>query len=127
MAFSYLDTHIARWLMDGAIGKLTLGAKEHIEKTDLLISPMVYLELQYLFEIGRVTQPAQVVYQYLHEKIGLTICQFPMHTVVACAVSENWTRDVFDRLIVSYAKANGEAPLITADRDMRDNYRRAIW
>ena len=113
--------------MDGDIGKLTLAAKEHIEKTDLLICPMVYLELEYLFEIKRVSQPAEEVYQYLHKTIGLSVCQFPIHTAVACAAMEKWTRDVFDRLIVSYAKANGEAPLITADRDMRDNYSRAIW
>jgi len=124
---SYIDTHVARWLMDGNIGKLTLAAKEHIEKTDLLISPIVYLELQYLFEIKRVASPAQEVYKYLHETIGLTVCQFPLHTVIACAAAENWTRDVFDRLIVSYAKANGEAALITADELIRKHYSRAIW
>ena len=113
--------------MDGNIGKLTLAAKEHIEKTDLLISPMVFLELQYLFEIKRVASPAPEVYKYLHETIGLTICQFPLHTVIACAAAENWTRDVFDRLIVSYAKANGEAALITADELIRKHYSRAIW
>ena len=87
----------------------------------------IYLELQYLFEIRRVATPAQEVYKYLHETIGLSICQFPLHTAIACAVSESWTRNVFDRLIVSYAKANGEAPLITADESIRTNYNRAIW
>ena len=125
--FTYIDTHVARWLVDGDIGKLTLAAKEYIEKTDLRISPIVFLELQYLFEIKRVAMPAQEAYHYLHETIGVTICQFPLHAVIACAASENWTRDVFDRLIVSYAKANGGAPLITADGLMRTNYSRAIW
>lgn len=125
--FSYIDTHVARWLVDGDIGKLTLAAKEHIEKTDLLISPIVYLELQYLFEIRRVATPAQEAYQYLHETIGLSICQFPLHAAIACAAKESWTRDVFDRLIVSYAKANGEAPLITADELIQTNYKQAIW
>ena len=113
--------------MDGNIGKLTLGAKEHIEKTDLLISPMVFLELHYLFEVGKVSQPAQEAYKYLHEKIGLSICQFPLSTVIACAAGESWTRDPFDRLIVSYAKANGSAPLITSDELIRTNYSQAIW
>jgi PIN domain nuclease of toxin-antitoxin system len=113
--------------MDGNVRKLTRSAKEQIEKSDLLICPMVYLELQYLYEIGKVTQPAHEVYQYLHARIGLTMCQFPMHTAIACAVAEIWTRDVFDRIIVGYAKANNEAPLITADGNILDNYRRAIW
>ena len=106
---------------------MTLAAKEHIEKTDLLISPIVYLELQYLFEIKRVASPALEAYQYLHETIGLSICQFPLHAAIACAAKESWTRDVFDRLIVSYAKANGEAPLITADGLIQTNYKRAMW
>ncbi len=124
---SYIDTCVARWLVDGNIGKLTVAAKEHIEKTDLLISPIVFLELQYLFEVGKVAQPAQQVYQYLHETIGLSICQFPFHTIVACAAGENWTRDPFDRLIVSHAKANGGAFLITSDEEIRTNYTQAIW
>ena len=53
--------------MDGDIGKLTLSAKEYIEKTDLLISPIVFLELEYLYEIKRVASPAQEVYSYLGE------------------------------------------------------------
>ena len=124
---SYIDTCGARWLVDGNIGKLTVAAKELIEKTDLLISPIVFLELQYLFEIGRVSQPAQEAYRYLHEQIGLSICQFPFHTVIACAASESWTRDPFDRLIVSHAKSNGGATLISADEQIRANYRQAIW
>ena len=124
---SYIDTCVARWLVDGNIGKLTLGAKEHIEKTDLFISPIVFLELQYLYEIRRVAQPAQQAYMYLHETIGLSICQFPFHTVIACAAAESWTRDPFDRLIVSYAKANGNAPLISSDDMIRENYKQTIW
>lgn len=124
---SYIDTCVARWLVDGDIGKLTLGAKEHIEKTDLLISPMVFLELQYLYEVKKVAQPAQDAYMYLHKTIGLSICQFPFHTVIACAAEESWTRDPFDRMIVSHAKANGGAPLITSDETIRTNYKQAIW
>ena len=113
--------------MDGNIGKLTVAAKEYIEKTDLLLSPIAFLEVQYLFEVGKVAQPAQPVYQYLHETIGLSICQFPLHTVIACAAGESWTRDPFDRLIASYAKANGNTPLITSDENIRTNYKHAIW
>ncbi len=113
--------------MDGDIGKLTLAAKEYIEKTDLLISPIVFLELEYLYEIKRVASPAQEVYNYLHGQIGLSMCHFPFPNIVLCAAKEKWTRDVFDRLIVSHAKANGESPLISADKDIRGNYSKAIW
>jgi PIN domain nuclease of toxin-antitoxin system len=51
----FLDTHIAVWLYAGLIVKISETAKQTIEANDLLISPMVRLELQYLFEIGRIT------------------------------------------------------------------------
>jgi PIN domain nuclease of toxin-antitoxin system len=42
------------------------------------------------------------------------------------ALSEGWTRDPFDRLIVANAKA-AAAPLVTKDEMVRGNYSRALW
>jgi PIN domain nuclease of toxin-antitoxin system len=56
----FLDTHITVWLYAGLIEKISQTAKKTIEANDLLISPMVKLELQYLFEIGRITGPFTV-------------------------------------------------------------------
>ncbi|MDQ1473147.1 MAG: hypothetical protein QOJ99_4627, partial [Bryobacterales bacterium] len=40
---------------------------------------------------------------------------------------ETWTRDPFDLMIVSHAKANGYAPLVTADESIRAHYPKAVW
>ena len=58
----YLDTHIVVWLYAGLVEKLTVTAKEAVEQYDILISHVVRLELQYLFEIGRIkTKPGTIV------------------------------------------------------------------
>jgi PIN domain nuclease of toxin-antitoxin system len=47
---SYLDTHTAAWLYGGFISKLSAEAFDLIENSQVLISPIVMLELEYLFE-----------------------------------------------------------------------------
>ena len=54
---SYLDTHVVAWLYEGLVEKLSSPARQAIEDSTLLFSPMVELELQYLHEIGRLTVP----------------------------------------------------------------------
>ena len=47
--------------------------------------------------------------------------------VAEAATFEAWTHDPFDRMIVAHAKANGYAPLVTADEKIRANYPRTVW
>jgi len=58
-AVIYLDTHVVVWLFSGQTELLSSRAVESIEKQDLLISPFVSLELQYLFETNRISQQPQ--------------------------------------------------------------------
>ena len=51
----YLDSHVVVWLSAGQVNKLSAIAKTQIDENDLLISPMVLLELKFLHEIGRIT------------------------------------------------------------------------
>jgi len=44
------------WLAGGEVEKISAPAAEAIRKSDLVISPMVLLELQYLFEIKRLVR-----------------------------------------------------------------------
>ena len=76
-AVIYLDTHVAAWLFAGRIELVPRRARELIESNDLLVSPMVSLELQYLFELGRTAEPARVVLRALARDIGLKICERP--------------------------------------------------
>jgi PIN domain nuclease of toxin-antitoxin system len=122
----YLDTHVVAWLYAGQLEALPAAARDLIEEHDLLISPMVALELDYLYEINRVSEPAEVVLAALRPRLGLAICDLPFEDVVALSSRHHWTRDPFDRLIVSQAELRA-APLVTKDRAIHDHYRLAVW
>jgi L-aminopeptidase/D-esterase-like protein len=87
---------------------------------------MVALELQYLFEVGRVGAGAETVLGALRGGIGLEVCDLPFERVVAGALGLGWTNDPFDRLIVSQADLR-DAPLVTKDRSILDHYPRGVW
>jgi PIN domain nuclease of toxin-antitoxin system len=124
---SYIDTQVAVWIGLGDLEKLSTGAKVHMTGASLLISPAVVLELEYLYEIGRFTLRAHDIVRKLEREINLRVCTLPFLKVVEAGIDEKWTRDPFDRLVVAHAKANGLASLITADRNIRKNYPRAVW
>jgi PIN domain nuclease of toxin-antitoxin system len=122
----YLDTHVAAWLFEGRTDKFPAKLRQEIEDNDLLISPAVVLELQYLFEIRRVTEPAVSVVEALEREIGLRVCDLPFASVIQVALGQSWTRDPFDRVLVAHA-ALREAPLMTKDELIRSRYPRAFW
>jgi PIN domain nuclease of toxin-antitoxin system len=112
---------------ENEIVKLTRKARAALERSDLLISPIVILELEYLYEIGRVSIQPQAVLLKLQNQIGLRICDLPFQTVISAAIYENWTREPFDRIIVAHAKCNEFAPLITSDTKIQQNYAKVTW
>ena len=123
---TYLDTHVVVWLYRGDAELLSPAARDQVQNQDLLISPAVILELQYLNEINRLKPAAQRVVEALSKEISLQVCELTFSTVVEHALGEKWVRDPFDRLIVAQAKAN-DAPLITKDETIRLNYPRSVW
>ncbi len=84
------------------------------------------LELSYLFEIARLSQPAQVALSYLSQTIGLTIKDTSLQALTTKAESLTWTRDPFDRLIVAQASLNNNL-LVTKDNLILANYPQAEW
>lgn len=122
----YLDTHVAAWLFAGRTDLLPASVQASLEEHDLLISPAAILELQYLFEVQRTAEPARMVIGALQRDVGLKVCDLPFAQVAETAVEQSWTRNPFDRLIVSQAILR-EAPLLTKDRQMRDQYPLARW
>lgn len=123
----YLDTHILVWLyQDGAARLTPLGARAINGAEQLLISPMVELELTYLYESSRINCSALTILDSLRRDIGLETCKQPFAAVVGEALTLDWTRDPFDRIIVAQA-AHRAAPLLTADQNIREHYSAAIW
>ncbi len=122
----YLDTHVVVWLFSKEINKLSNRAVEIIEESELLISPMVVLELEFLYEIGRLKYTHKEILSSLAQSIDLKVCNLSFATVAKESTKHNWTRDPFDRLIVANAICNNRV-LLSRDRKIRDNYNMAIW
>ncbi len=122
----YLDTHIVVWLYAGLIDKLSVRAVEAIENNQILISPIVQLELQYLKEIDRITAESSLIVESLNCSIGLKICDLSFFHVVTEAIDQNWTRDPFDRLIVAQSQAR-KLPLLTKDQTILEKCSLAFW
>lgn len=127
MSAAYLDTHVAVFLHDGLTEALSIEAKRLVEANDLLISPMVLLEFDYLYRRKKIGVSAEVLFTTLNTAFGVSICRFPFAATVQEALDIDWTMDPFDRLIVAQARANQGSILITKDRLIRRNYRNAVW
>jgi len=122
----YLDTHCVAWLYAGLIERFTVVGRECLEREDIYISPIVALELQYLYEIQRIRVPSSEMIEYLKVVIDLQICPLEFYHVMTESLSLNWTRDPFDRIIVAQSIAGG-GPLLTKDEVIRKNYDAVIW
>jgi PIN domain nuclease of toxin-antitoxin system len=87
----------------------------------------VLIELGYLYEAGRILISATELKLKLEHEIAMRMCNLDFVSVAQMALHEKWTRDPFDRIIVAHAKANGLSPLISAEEEIRRQYRRTIW
>lgn len=122
----YLDTHVVVWLYAGYGDKFSQLAKALMNEHELYISPIVRLELRYLYEISRVTKDANAIVTDLSNRIGLKVCDKNFEAVVNQALGLSWTRDPFDRLIAANAGLNDNI-LITKDQVMVEHYSYARW
>ena len=122
----YVDTHIAIWLTEANLSKLSRKAISLMHSGDIRISPMAVVELQYLYDIQRIVVPPPEILMKLNAEIGLTVCDYSFPIIAQIALGENWTRDPFDRIIVSHAKANALSPLISSDETIQKNYFRTV-
>ena len=120
----FLDTHVVVWLSNPK--KLSKLAKAAIEGGDLYVSPMVELELRFLYEIKRLLVDEQEILRILADRIGLQKSEAPFQSVVSNALNIAWTRDPFDRMIVAEAMHfNGK--LLSADKLILKHFQNAIW
>jgi len=122
----HLDTHLVVWLYSGYVNLIPPKIVAAIDDNSLLISPMVALEIQYLYETGRISVPADVILEDLDLRIGLRLDRLSFARVVRQSLKESWTRDPFDRLIVAQARIR-QIPLLTKDRSIKKHYTNAQW
>ena len=121
-----LDTHVVVWLYIGETEQLSTAAVAAIEQHQLVVSPMVQLELNYLHEIDRLMIGGADIIADLERRVGLRRSDAALEALVDTAASLTWTPDPFDRLIVSDALVAGTA-LLTKDRTIHDRTTIARW
>ena len=120
-----LDTHVVVWLYaDPAL--LPIPVQRRLNEEELGLPPLVRLELQYLYDVGKVTVPAQDILAELMPKLEITATDPPSAPLCEVATRMNWTRDPFDRLIAAQVEAAG-TPLVTKDRTIRKHLPLAWW
>jgi PIN domain nuclease of toxin-antitoxin system len=124
---AYLDTNVVVWLAQGNMARVSNKAQTVVEQAELLISPMVLMELEYLFEVHRIKLPSRDIQLKIEHEIGVRVCDLSFSSVAKVGVDEKWTRDPFDRMIVAQAKANGLAFLVSADEEIANHYPRTVW
>jgi PIN domain nuclease of toxin-antitoxin system len=114
----HLDTHAVVWLASGELERFPVMATQRLEDQPLRVSPMVRLELGYLYEIHRIADTGEAILEEMRLRLGLEIAGEPFDLVALRATSLSWTRDPFDRLIAAQALVAGES-LLTVDRTIR--------
>jgi PIN domain nuclease of toxin-antitoxin system len=124
---AYLDTNVVVRLAHGRMRAIGREASRLMARAELLVSPMVLLELEYLYEIARLTLPVRDILLKLEHELSVRLCDLPFADVARAALDEKWTRDTFDRIIVAQAKLNGLAPLISSDGEIMEHYPRTVW
>ena len=122
----FIDTHVVVWLYSGKTELFSETALDELKKNDLYISPIVRLELRYLYEIGRINEIPKKIINTLNEEIGLKESDDSFVEIIDEAIKLNWTRDPFDRIIVAQAKIRG-LPLLTKDQTILSNCELAFW
>ncbi len=82
----YLDTHVVVWLYDALAERLSKPGRLAIEENMLAISWMVKLELQYLYEIGRIRAKPDTIINSLANSIGLRMSELPLEEIINSAI-----------------------------------------
>jgi PIN domain nuclease of toxin-antitoxin system len=122
----FVDTHIVVWLFEANLERLSKNAQDCLEHSQILVSPMVQLELEFLREIKRIRHKSDYILDALLDSIGLEVSYTNFHQIVNHAKALTWTRDPFDRLITAEAMALN-APLVTLDQLIRKHYSEVIY
>lgn len=122
----YLDTHVVVWLYAGLTERFSDAVQTMMNEHQLFISPIVRLELQYLYEIKRVAVEAKAILSDLEQQLGLAVCPKPFDTIMIHATQITWTRDPFDRILVAQASINDNV-LVSKDHLILTHYPYTRW
>lgn len=121
----HLDTHVVCWLRAGQSQRLR-PVQKLIDAQELRISPFVVMELQVLFEIGRLRESGRYIAEWLAAEYDAYLETEHLTAAIDRACDLSFTRDPFDRLIAGHALAAG-ARLLTVDESLLEHVSCARW
>ena len=115
-----LDTHFVLWLLVGSpqLKKYPWLA----DRRPWSISPVSLLEIQFLHEIGRLRVDRSALAEALAVDPRFVIDDISLSVLIDSAVTVEWTRDPFDRLLVAHSLAR-RLEFCSADRLIRTQHR----
>ena len=122
----YLDTHAIVYAYAGELDRFSKQGRKLLESEELIISPIVLLELEYLFEVGKVLTQPDMILKTLQTDIDLKVCRAEFVKIIHVANGLKWTRDPFDRMIVANAMLQ-KSSLLTKDKTILENFSLAFW
>lgn len=115
-----LDTHFLLWTVLGA---------ERLREFPWLdayrpwgISPVSFLEIQFLAEVGRLEVRQPEFFQAVAADSRFVLDEVPLVALVEKALPLSWTRDPFDRLLAAHSEAR-RVPLCSLDRRIQAGHR----
>ncbi len=115
-----LDTHFLIWLV---LKSRRLVEFPWVERhRPWGVSPVSFLEIQLLAEIGRLSVRNPEFTRAVMEDARFTVDDIPLVTVIRHGLGLAWTRDPFDRMLVAHSLAR-RVPLCTVDRGIRAHHR----
>lgn len=123
----HLDTHVVVWLYAGEHDRFPPALRDRLGSDSLRYSPMVRLELTYLYEIDRIADVPERIIGELRAAVGLMEDTQPFARVVDLAERETFTRDPFDRIITAQAIAARSALATKDERILRAHPEAALW
>jgi PIN domain nuclease of toxin-antitoxin system len=82
------------------------------------VSPISFLEVQFLAEVGRLEVKQPDFTDTVSRDPRFIVDDVPFDRLIRQALSLGWTRDPFDRLLAAHSTAR-RVPLCTLDRNVR--------
>ena len=121
-----LDTHVLVWLYSGERNLLSTHAWKKLDRAPLFFSPIGALEVNYLYQCGKILVPANKLLGSLISEFGVVEADISFSEVCSEAAKLSWTRDPFDRLLVAHT-LSAKAQLMTKDQIILKNCKKAFW
>ena len=119
MSSILLDTHVLLWILNESPRLKEIEGLEDFSWWT--ISPISLLEMKFLNEVGRLSLEWDKLLKQLKKDDRFRIDDVTLESLCESAFALSWTRDPFDRFLVSHSIVTG-LPLATRDALILKNF-----